>query len=74
MLVTAIGLGLERSSRGTDDPSAELRSTAISAAIGLAAVDMIEVVRGRIRPVYLLDAALQVAIIVSWLKDGNSSS
>ncbi len=66
-LTVALGLGLRRGSRDRDGVSADLRVTAIAAAIALGAVDVIGVARGRIRPVYLVDAALQAALIAGWL-------
>ena len=60
VLVTAAGgamLGAVRGGRVTP----EITGLAAGCAAGLAAVDVVHVVRGRISPVYLADAAVQVA-------------
>jgi hypothetical protein len=67
ILVTAIGFGLERASRvGRVAP--EVRETALLGATGLVGLELVEVARGRVRPVYLLDAAFQAAIVALWLR------
>ncbi len=44
----------------------ELAVLAIGAAAGLTAIDVIYTARGVILPVYLLDAALEVPLILAW--------
>lgn len=45
----------------------ELAVLAIGAALGLTAIDVIYTMRGVILPVYLLDAALEVPLILAWI-------
>jgi len=45
------------------------RLLALGSAAGLAAIDVIYVLRRRIRPIYLLDAALELLLIAGWLFD-----
>ena len=62
--VAAIGAGLAlsvRRGRLSDD----MRATALLTAVGLAGIDVAYVLRRRISPVYLLDAAAEVAFAVS---------
>ena len=39
---------------------------AIGSALGLAAIDLVYVLGGRISPIYLLDAAAEIAIVLVW--------
>ncbi len=66
MLVAAIGasLGLA-AARGK--VSAEIATVAIASAAGLATIDLIYVVRGRISPVYLLDVVAEGILIAAWV-------
>lgn len=65
VLVTAAALALLTAAwRRTISP--EIAVLALATALGLAAIDVIYVIRGVILPIYLVDAALQVVIIVSW--------
>jgi len=47
--------------------TAELKVLAIAAALGLAAIDVIYVVRQVIAPVYLIDAVIEAVLLLSWL-------
>jgi hypothetical protein len=55
----------------------ELRALGIGCALGLAAIDVVHVSRGRIARVYLLDAAAEAALATSWWaaarRDGRSA-
>jgi hypothetical protein len=64
VLVSAIGAGLALGARRR--VSSELEATAILAAVGLAAIDVAEVARGRVSPVYLADALLEAALVAYW--------
>jgi hypothetical protein len=64
VLVSAIGAGLALGARRR--VSAELEATAVLAAAGLAAIDVAEVARGRISPIYLADALLEAALVAYW--------
>ena len=44
----------------------ELKLLATCSAAGLAAIDIVYVAQRRISPIYLLDAALEAAIVASW--------
>lgn len=50
------------------------RLLATGSAAGLAAIDVIYSLRGRVWPVYLLDAVLQLVFIGGWAADAASSS
>ncbi len=45
----------------------EIRLLALGSAVGLAGIDLVYVAVGRIAPIYLLDAALEGALIAWWL-------
>lgn len=45
----------------------EIGILAITAAIGLTTIDIVYTIRGVILPIYLLDAAIEVPLILSWL-------
>jgi hypothetical protein len=65
VLITSIGLALLMAAwRKTHVP--EMALLAIGAAVGLTAIDVIYTSRGVIPPIYLLDAALEVPLIVAW--------
>jgi uncharacterized membrane protein YoaK (UPF0700 family) len=66
LLVIAIGavLGMAGYRRNTQP---EMPTLAISSAAGLAAIDVVYTAKGRIRPVYLLDALAEFALIAGWL-------
>ena len=44
----------------------EILLLAVTSALGLAAIDVIYVSRGRISPVYLLDAAAELILVALW--------
>lgn len=67
LLVTAIGSGLALAGyRRTVSP--ELALVAAGSAAALAAVDSVYVAKRRISPVYLGDAVIEVALLVSWAR------
>jgi hypothetical protein len=51
--------------------SPEVRALAIGSAASLAGVDVLYVARRRISPIYLLDAALELVLIVAWALSGR---
>ncbi len=65
VLVIAVGgvLGMA-AVRCTEEP--EIPALAVGSAAGLTAIDLVYVSRGRISPVYLLDAVAEVGLIVWW--------
>jgi hypothetical protein len=65
-LITAIGgaLALAGASRRV---SPEIELLAVTSAAGLTAIDIVYVTKGRISPVFLLDAVAELALIGGWL-------
>ena len=55
------------------DPTAEVPLLAIGSAAGLTAIDGVYVARRRISPIYLVDAAAELALIAGWLWAKRSS-
>jgi hypothetical protein len=66
IVVAAVGLGLAQAAAGSRRVQPELRTIASATAAGLALVDLVFVVRRRVSPVYLLDAAAEGALIAAW--------
>lgn len=65
VLVSVIGATLWiGGTRGCIGP--ELKLLATGSAAGLTAIDVVYGVKGRISPIYLLDAALETAIVACW--------
>lgn len=75
VLVGVIGGGLLAAGLRRHVPR-ELGAVAAGSALGLAAVDVNYVARGRISPVYLLDAAVEIALAGAWLaaRGGHASA
>ena len=69
VLVTAVGAGL-LSAGARDRATPELVAVAAGCAAGLAAIDTVHVARGRISPVYLLDAVAEVALLAGLRRRG----
>ncbi len=66
LLAASVGLGLYAGSRDGSEVSADMRVAAIASSVGFAGIDLIEVTRGRISPVYLLDLAAQLGLLAAW--------
>ncbi|HEX7124953.1 MAG TPA: hypothetical protein VF406_04150 [Thermodesulfobacteriota bacterium] len=65
VLVGAIGGTLLLAGRrGAERP--EVAFLGAASAAGLAAIDVVHAARGRISPVYLLDAAAEAALVAAW--------
>lgn len=64
------GVLVRAGSRGRVSP--EIRALAAGSALTLAAVDCVYVARGRIRPVYLLDAAAEAGLLAGWALAGRT--
>lgn len=66
VLVSVIGIVLASAGgrRRVDRESALL---AVGSAAGLAAIDTVYATKGRISKIYLLDAAVEVALVASWV-------
>jgi hypothetical protein len=65
VLITAVAIALLFSAwRGRNPPEAGVLATA--AAIGLTGIDIIYVVRQVIPPIYLVDAAIEIPLIMAW--------
>jgi hypothetical protein len=71
LCVASIGLGLASAVRRGRPVGQDLRVVAVSSALGLAAVDLVFVSRGRISKVYLLDAAVETVFALGWLRRAN---
>jgi hypothetical protein len=65
VLITAIGLALGLAGLRRQQPP-EAALLGVASAAGLTAIDVVYVQRGRISPVYLLDAVAEVGIILAW--------
>jgi hypothetical protein len=65
VLITSIGITLLLSAiRRTQ--AVELAVLAIASSVGLTSIDVIYTARGVILPVYLLDAAVEIPLILAW--------
>jgi len=64
VLVTAVGAGVAVAA-ARDRVTPEITTIAAGCAGGLAAVDIVYVVRGRISPAYLADAAAKIALLAA---------
>jgi hypothetical protein len=73
VLVTAIGSTLTLAA-AQKNISPEARLLAIGSAASLTAIDIVYVAKRRIAPVYLLDAAAELALIGSWWLTGRSGT
>jgi hypothetical protein len=68
-LVTGVGAALIAAGRnGRATP--ELVGTAAACAVGLGAVETVHVIRGRIAPTYLIDAAIELAALAGLAAGG----
>src|SRR4051794_35106853 len=70
VLVTVVGGALLSGVR-SDRVTPELRGLAVGCAAGLAGIDVLYVVKGRIAPTYLLDAAAQIAALAGLTRRGD---
>ena len=66
VLITSIALAL-LTAAWNRSISQEVPVLAIGAAIGLTAIDVIYVSRRVIQPIYLLDAAIEIPLIIAWI-------
>jgi hypothetical protein len=64
-LVTSTGLALASGAR-RGRTTTEIRLLGVASALTLAAVDIRHVASGRIRPVYLADAAIELILAACW--------
>ncbi|MCF6157066.1 MAG: hypothetical protein E3K32_00525 [wastewater metagenome] len=53
--------------RRTVYPDIEIILLALGSAIGLAAIDIVYVVKKQISPIYLLDMCIEVVFIINWI-------
>jgi len=65
VLITSIGLSLLVAAYNRR-AKAETIVLAMAAAVGLTAIDVIDVYRGVIDRIYLLDAAIEVVLLLAW--------
>jgi hypothetical protein len=66
VLVSVIGTVLAVSARRRQADEAERALLAAGSAAGLAAIDTVYALRGRISKIYLLDAIVEVALVAAW--------
>lgn len=64
-LLAAVGVPLLRAGR-TGKVDGNLALAAAGTAASLAVIDLVYVPKGRISPIYLLDAATELGIVVAW--------
>jgi hypothetical protein len=64
VLVSAVGAGVAAAA-ARDRVTPEITTIAAGCAAGLAAIDIVYVLRGRISPAYLADAAAQIALLAA---------
>ncbi len=64
VLTASVGAGL-LAAAAHDRVTPELAAVAIGSSLGLAGIDVVYALRGRISPVYLADAAVQAALIAA---------
>ncbi len=64
ILVLAIGISLFA---GRKNPQFPMILLAVNAAAGLAVVDIIYVINGVIKEIYLLDALIEILILIGWI-------
>ncbi|HET6569585.1 MAG TPA: hypothetical protein VFG50_16590 [Rhodothermales bacterium] len=64
-LVGVLG-GVLVTSAAKKEPSSDLVQVAIGSAAALTAIDIVYVAKKRISPVYLLDAAAEIVLILGW--------
>ncbi|MER7404936.1 hypothetical protein ABT373_21225 [Streptomyces sp. NPDC000070] len=70
-LLVSAGVAQLAAAPGPQGP-AQARRIGLGTAVTLLAVDLIYVPKGRIRPTYLLDAAMQTGWITAWLRSVRS--
>ena len=66
VLITAIALGI-LTAAWRNETVLSIAIVAVGAAVGLTAIDLIYVAREVILPIYLLDAVLEVPLILAWI-------
>jgi len=67
VLITAIGAVLcLAAARRKPLAEPEIPTLAVGSAAGLTAIDVIYVAKGRISPIYLLDALLEIVLMAAW--------
>ncbi len=66
-LVSATGITLLLAARKERVPT-EVAALAMGNAASLAAIDVVYVAKKRIRPVYLLDAVAEIALLAAWAR------
>jgi hypothetical protein len=68
ILAAVIGGALVRDGPGRDATRRPDAGLAVASALGFTAVDVVYVARGRISRVYLLDAVMELGLVVAWLR------
>ena len=70
-LVAVIAVVIGRA-RANDRITPEIEALAIGSAVSLATVDVVFVARRRIRPIYLVDALMNLIIVAAWIAGRRS--
>lgn len=73
-LVGTLGGGLLASGRRGEGPSRDLAAIAATTAAGLALLEGTFVAQRRIAPVYLLDAAAELALVAGWIATSDKNA
>ncbi len=71
VLVLVIGAALIVSAATSASANVSIFVLAVGSALGLTAIDVIYVLKRVISPIYLLDAAAEVVLIVLWIIGGS---
>jgi hypothetical protein len=69
LLVASVGAGLVAAA-ASDRVTPELRGIAAGCAVSLAGIDVVHAGRGRLRPIYLLDAVAEAGLLAAWARPG----
>jgi uncharacterized membrane protein SirB2 len=72
LLAASIGVTLLAGARRRA-PSRETRVLAMTSAVSFAAIDVWYALRGRIAPVYLADAVVELGLLGAWLRRGDAA-
>jgi hypothetical protein len=70
VVITAVSGALARARRRI---GSEIEFLSMSSAAGLTVIDIVYVAKRRIAPVYLLDVAVELAVIGGWLAAGGGA-
>jgi hypothetical protein len=72
-IVSVVGASLA-SAVANDRVTPEVRLLGVGSAASLGGIDVVYVLKGRIAPTYLVDAAVQAAILAAWVRAGRTET